>query len=39
MRTGTRNLLEKAALKTNASSMSEYVEKAIWAQLKKDGIK
>jgi hypothetical protein len=35
----TRDLLEKAVIETRSSSMSEYAERAILMQLKKDGIK
>jgi uncharacterized protein (DUF1778 family) len=34
----TKDLLEKAALETRSSSLSQYAEKAMLAQFKKDGI-
>ena len=35
----TKDLLEKAAVETRSSSLSEYAERAVLAQVKKDGIK
>jgi uncharacterized protein (DUF1778 family) len=34
----TKDLLEKAAFSTRSSSLSQYAEKAMLAQFKKDGI-
>jgi hypothetical protein len=35
----TKDLLEKAVIETRSSSLSEYAERAVLGQLKKDGIK
>ena len=34
----TKDLLQKAAIETRASSLSEYAERAILAQVKKDKV-